>query len=98
MQTGRHAMPPGFSSSTRRRFLAASATAGALGFAFPACAQAYAAVADEAALGGDPAAIRPFRFTAPEAALAELKRRVEMTRWPDPELVADDTQGVQLAT
>jgi pimeloyl-ACP methyl ester carboxylesterase len=43
-------------------------------------------------------AIRPFRFTASEEALADLKRRVAATIWPDQELVADDTQGVQFAT
>ena len=42
--------------------------------------------------------IRPFRFEAAEADLIDLKRRVEATRWPERETVADDTQGVQLAT
>ena len=44
------------------------------------------------------AAIRPFRFEAPEEQLAELRRRVTATRWPSEELVADRSQGVQLAT
>src|SRR5262249_12706965 len=43
-------------------------------------------------------AIRPFHFTAPEDALADLRRRIAATRWPDKETVADATQGVQLAT
>jgi len=43
-------------------------------------------------------AIRPFQFTAPEEALVDLRRRVAATRWPDRELVADQSQGVQLAT
>lgn len=42
--------------------------------------------------------LRPFRIAVPEAELVDLKRRVAATRWPDPETVADDTQGVQLAT
>jgi len=42
--------------------------------------------------------IRPFHFEASDADLADLNRRIKATRWPDRELVADDTQGVQLAT
>jgi pimeloyl-ACP methyl ester carboxylesterase len=43
-------------------------------------------------------AIRPFRVHFPDAELAELKRRVAATRWPERELVNDASQGVQLAT
>jgi pimeloyl-ACP methyl ester carboxylesterase len=43
-------------------------------------------------------AIRPFRVNVPEAELAELRRRINATRWPDRETVTDATQGVQLAT
>jgi pimeloyl-ACP methyl ester carboxylesterase len=47
----------------------------------------------------NPAAIRPFPLHAvPDAALADLRRRVNATRWPDREYVSDDTQGVQLTT
>jgi pimeloyl-ACP methyl ester carboxylesterase len=42
--------------------------------------------------------IRPFRVDVPEAELVELRRRLATTRWPSPELVADRSQGVQLAT
>jgi pimeloyl-ACP methyl ester carboxylesterase len=42
--------------------------------------------------------IRPFSFHAPEAELAELRRRINGTRWPDQEQVTDDSQGVRLAT
>ena len=42
-------------------------------------------------------AIRPFRINVPEAELAELRRRVLATRWPDRETVADQSQGIQLA-
>src|SRR5881296_1195681 len=42
--------------------------------------------------------IRPFRFTAPQAALDDLRRRVKATQWPERETVGDATQGVQLAT
>jgi len=43
-------------------------------------------------------AIRPFRIEVPEEELAELRRRIAATRWPSRELVADRSQGVQLAT
>ena len=43
-------------------------------------------------------AIRPFRVNIPEEALADLRRRIAMTRWPDRETVSDESQGVQLAT
>jgi pimeloyl-ACP methyl ester carboxylesterase len=42
--------------------------------------------------------VRPFRANVPEAALADLRRRVAATQWPDRELVTDQSQGVQLAT
>lgn len=42
--------------------------------------------------------IRPFQVEIPEEELAELRRRIEATRWPSKELVADRSQGVQLAT
>jgi len=77
------------SSSTRRSFLATTATAGAFGFA--SSVSAGAPVSNRTA-------IRPFRYEAPEAALADLRRRVAATRWPAAETVADDSQGVQLAT
>ena len=48
--------------------------------------------------GGDATAIHPFRVDVPEAELAELRRRIAATRWPSKELVADRSQGVQLAT
>jgi pimeloyl-ACP methyl ester carboxylesterase len=42
--------------------------------------------------------IRPFHADIPEEALEDLRRRIEATRWPSKELVADRSQGVQLAT
>ena len=44
------------------------------------------------------AEIRPFQVNVPEAELTELRRRINATRWPERETVADATQGVQLAT
>ncbi|HEX4518153.1 MAG TPA: epoxide hydrolase [Gaiellaceae bacterium] len=42
--------------------------------------------------------IRPFDLDIPDKALDDLRRRLEATRWPTKELVADRAQGVQLAT
>jgi pimeloyl-ACP methyl ester carboxylesterase len=42
--------------------------------------------------------IRPFHVDIPEEELAELRRRIASARWPSRELVADRSQGVQLAT
>lgn len=45
----------------------------------------------------DPA-IRPFRVEVPETELADLRRRIGDTRWPERETVDDASQGVRLAT
>ena len=45
-----------------------------------------------------PNAIRPFHVNVPEAQLIELRRRINATRWPEREIVTDQSQGVQLAT
>ncbi len=42
--------------------------------------------------------IRPFSVAVPEEALDDLRRRIEATQWPERETVADDSQGVPLAT
>jgi pimeloyl-ACP methyl ester carboxylesterase len=42
--------------------------------------------------------IRPFRADVPDEAIADLRRRIAARRWPSRELVADRSQGVQLAT
>jgi len=44
------------------------------------------------------AEIRPFHFHATDEQLADLRRRVAATRWPERETVNDAKQGVQLAT
>ena len=46
----------------------------------------------------DDNAIRTFRVNTPEEALVDLRRRIAATRWPDREIVPDQSQGVQLAT
>jgi pimeloyl-ACP methyl ester carboxylesterase len=45
-----------------------------------------------------PPDIRPFHVSFPDSDLAELRRRIKATRWPEREIVADASQGVQLAT
>jgi pimeloyl-ACP methyl ester carboxylesterase len=46
----------------------------------------------------DTTAIRPFRINMPQAAIVELRRRITATQWPEKETVADQSQGVQIAT
>ena len=42
--------------------------------------------------------VRPFKVMMPAEAMNDLRRRLQATRWTDKELVADASQGVQLAT
>jgi pimeloyl-ACP methyl ester carboxylesterase len=42
--------------------------------------------------------IHAFHVDIPEEALAELRRRIDASRWPSRELASDRSQGVQLAT
>ena len=42
--------------------------------------------------------IRPFSVEVLEEDLVDLRKRIAATRWPEKETVADETQGVQLAT
>ena len=57
---------------------------------------AAAAVLPSPARADDPS-IRPFRVHVPDSDLADLRRRIAATRWPDKETVADASQGAQLA-
>jgi pimeloyl-ACP methyl ester carboxylesterase len=86
---------------SRRRFIGVAAATLAAG------AFTRLAFADETAPAtsgiaqvkpGDKTAIRPLRVHASDAQLADLKRRVKATKWPERELVPDASQGVQLAT
>jgi pimeloyl-ACP methyl ester carboxylesterase len=79
-------------SPTRRDLLSVSATGAALGLS----ALATPGIAGQI-LTGDDKAIRPFRIQVSQADLDDLRRRVRATRWPDPETVADQSQGVKLA-
>jgi pimeloyl-ACP methyl ester carboxylesterase len=46
---------------------------------------------------GENTAVRPFQIGFPEAELADLRGRINATRWPERETVSDDSQGVPLA-
>ena len=48
--------------------------------------------------GADQTAIRPFQFKFSDAELADLRKRINATKWPQQETVNDASQGVQLAT
>jgi hypothetical protein len=41
--------------------------------------------------------IRPFRVEFPAEEIADLRRWIAATRWPERETVTDDSQGVRLA-
>ncbi|WDZ81297.1 epoxide hydrolase (plasmid) [Ensifer adhaerens] len=41
--------------------------------------------------------IRPFKYTASEVQLGQLRERIRDTRWPEKETVGDSSQGVQLS-
>jgi len=51
-----------------------------------------------AAAAGPSNAIRPFHVDIPDEELVDLRRRLAATRWPDREIVTDQSQGVKLAT
>jgi pimeloyl-ACP methyl ester carboxylesterase len=74
-------------SPTRRDVLATSAAAGASGLLPAGTARA-----------ADGDAVRPFRINVPEEKLADLRRRIAATQWPEKETVEDTSQGVQLKT
>jgi hypothetical protein len=68
-----------------------------------AAGEAGATVADPSIIGAAAASsavgdtsIRPFKFHASDDELADLKRRIQATKWPERE--NDPTQGVNLAT
>jgi hypothetical protein len=52
----------------------------------------------KAGAGSEDTSIRPFHVSVPEEQLVDLRKRIAATRWPEKETVADQSQGVQLAT
>jgi pimeloyl-ACP methyl ester carboxylesterase len=89
------------SSPTRRSVLAAAAGAVSL---LPALVNSAGDALGQPSNQGDSQmateadAIRPFPINFPEEALVDLRRRINATKWPERETVADATQGAQLAT
>jgi len=75
---------PGFQS--RRQFLTTAALAGSAGL-----------MPERLLAATTPDGVRPFRIHVSDAAIADLRRRIAATRWPDKETVDDQSQGVQLA-
>lgn len=75
---------------TRRNVLLTGAAAGATFAVFPPSSAAQAQT-------GTSNLIRPFRAAIQQAAIDDMRRRVQMTRWPERENVADSSQGVPLA-
>ncbi len=73
-------------SFTRRAVLVASAAVAAVN-----------ATMIHAASAADAVTVRPFKVNVPEGELVDLRRRLQATRWPDSETVADQSQGAQLA-
>lgn len=61
-------------------------------------ASSVAVVAAATAVPAGDESIRPFRYRAPDEALADLRRRLAATKWPERETVNDTSQGVTLAT
>src|SRR5262249_19658928 len=83
-------MPVQLSAPTRRSVIAASAAAGAASLLL-----VHSGIAAEEATEAD--AVRPFHVNVPEDALVDMRRRINATKWPERETVADQSQGVPLA-
>jgi pimeloyl-ACP methyl ester carboxylesterase len=77
---------------TRRNVLAVSAAGAGVGLALLAGSGAAQVVT-----AGSDKSIRRFHIQVPDETIADMRRRIAMTRWPDRETVGDQTQGVQLA-
>lgn len=87
--------------ASRRKFIrAAVATGGAGMLSTELAVPSGGGTADKAAQITLPATtkeVTPFKVHVPQAALDDLKRRLDSTRWPDKEPVTDWSQGVPLA-
>jgi pimeloyl-ACP methyl ester carboxylesterase len=81
----------GFEIIDRRQLL----NTAAIGIAVTGASTLFPAHVAPAATGE---AIRPFQIDFPDEALVDLRRRLTTTRWPEKETVADESQGVPLAT
>jgi pimeloyl-ACP methyl ester carboxylesterase len=72
--------------------------AGMISFAMATLPLLVSGQADLSNAASQDDAIRPFHVNISDEILADLRRRINATVWPDKELVADSSQGVQLAT
>src|SRR5580700_681308 len=61
------------------------------------CRRGTGAMTETTQARSDNAEVRAFHIGFPEADLTDLRRRINATRWPEVETVADDSQGVRLA-
>src|SRR5215471_10241576 len=98
MNMSRDFSGPNPTFSIRRALLAGSLAALSIGLliiAAPDYAQNTTAPPTTSQAGED-RSIRPFTVHVPQAALDELRQRINATRWPDRETVTDRSQGVQL--
>jgi len=76
------------------------AAIGVLALPCPGYAQTVpiAKAATKVAIGSGDESIRPYHVKISQGALADLRRRLAATRWPERETVTDESQGVPLAT
>jgi Epoxide hydrolase N terminus len=101
MAAARKTIAPAGGRRFRRSLHAASAAATALGVLLFASGCQTAPAADNKTssapvAAADEGAIRPFRVHVAQKEIDELRRRIEATRWPEKETVADQSQGVPL--
>jgi len=89
------------SFSSRRQFIRAAALTGGAGLlaagSLPIEAQRSAEKAPLLVLPAATEEVKPFTVHVPEAALDDLKMRLDAARWPNKETVTDWSQGVPLA-
>jgi pimeloyl-ACP methyl ester carboxylesterase len=93
---------PTFLASRARSLLAASAAVAAiglvpLGYACYAQSSVVSTITPKRHTSTEDKSIRPFHVSVPEEQLVDLRRRIAATRWPDKELVNDESQGIRLA-
>jgi len=90
------------SGLSRRELIQKGAAVMALSAFSPVAIETFGTTKSEDTMtqtSGDGIAIRPFpHVNVPEADLADLRKRINATKWPERETVADASQGVQLAT
>jgi pimeloyl-ACP methyl ester carboxylesterase len=77
----------------KQSMLASAVTVGLAAITVPGAAQVSQVSNEQGS-----ATIRPFHTYAADEAIADMRRRVRDTHWPDQEIVNDESQGVRLAT